>query len=76
MKCAKASKYVGAFVDDEVNGRWLQRALIRHWQNCKVCQRMVEIQREMKELLQTKCEAKKAPDELKSKIHHLITGNE
>lgn len=73
MKCTKAAKYVGAFVDDELQGWWLRRAFIRHWRRCKVCQRMVEIQKEMKELLQSKCVAKKASDELKKKVHNLIS---
>ena len=73
MKCSKASKFAGAFVDNEVTSWWLRHALIRHWRNCKVCQQLVEIQREMKELLQTKCEAKKAPDQLRTKIHNQIS---
>jgi hypothetical protein len=75
MKCAKASKFVGAFVDNEVKGWWFSRALIKHWRDCKVCQQFVEIQKEMKVLLQTKCEPQKAPVQLKNKIHNLISQN-
>lgn len=72
MNCEKASKFAGAFVDNEVQGWWLRRALVRHWRSCKVCQQLVEIQREMKELLQTRCQTKKAPEHLKNKIRKLL----
>lgn len=68
MNCKKADKYLGAFVDGELKGWWLRRALIKHLDKCTLCQKMVEIQRQIKNLLQTKVSQVTAPIELKLKI--------
>ncbi|NIR48206.1 hypothetical protein GWO43_07100 [candidate division KSB1 bacterium] len=72
MKCKKAQKYLTAFVDGELRGRWRRVALKRHLDNCVPCQRMLAIQRQIKHLLQTRVRRVKTPDNLKNNIRRLL----
>lgn len=72
MNCKKAEKYLAAFVDGELRGWWRRRAFMKHLEKCVLCQKMVEIQKQIKNLLHAKVHQIKAPDELGAKIHHAL----
>lgn len=69
MKCKKAEKYLAAIVDGELRGWWRRRALMKHCEKCALCRKMVEMQKQIKNLLWTKAQRVNAPDELRAKIH-------
>ncbi|NIR51607.1 hypothetical protein GWO43_23785 [candidate division KSB1 bacterium] len=68
MNCKKADKYLAAWVDDELKGWWLRRRISRHLEKCAFCQKMLEIQRQIKALLATKVKHVKAPPDLSMKV--------
>lgn len=72
MTCKKAEKYLAAFVDGELRGWWRRRALMKHCEKCALCRKMVEIQKQIKNLLHTKVRQIKAPDDLETKIHQAL----
>lgn len=72
MNCKKAEKYLAAFVDGELRGWWRRRAFVKHLEKCALCQKMVEIQKQIKNLLHAKVRRMKAPDDLETKIHQAL----
>ncbi|MFQ5866196.1 MAG: anti-sigma factor family protein [bacterium] len=68
MNCKKADKYLAAYVDGELRGWWLRRALTKHLEKCVFCQKMVDIQKQIKQLLRSKVKQVSAPNELKLRI--------
>lgn len=68
MNCKKADKYLSALVDGELEGWWLRRALMKHLEKCLFCQKMAEIQKQIKHLLRTRVKHNHAPHELKMRI--------
>lgn len=68
MNCKKSEKYLAAFVDGELRGWWRRRAFTKHLEKCVLCQKMIEIQKQIKLLLRERIRRVKAPDELRAKI--------
>lgn len=71
MKCKKAEKFLAAYVDSELKW-WRNRSIRKHLEKCIPCKKIVEIQRQIKELIRTRAKHFKAPDALRIRIQKML----
>jgi anti-sigma factor (TIGR02949 family) len=71
IDCDKAEKFLAAYADDELH-MWLVKLMLeKHIRHCSKCQRALQIQKDVKQLIRTRISMVKAPEKLRDKITHI-----
>lgn len=68
MTCEKAEKYLTPLVDGELKNWWLRWKLHQHLKKCAVCQKMLEIQKQIKYMIRTRVTRVRAPEKFKAEL--------